>query len=106
MIEPALLVFSAAGLLIAAVGAKWAVAAALVMYGLSKVLFDPSLHAFLGDAVPYSERARAIGIIELSWSSAWLLGVPTSGYLIQRFGWRSPWALLGALWVGEPLAGA
>ena len=97
MIEPALLVFSAAGLLIATVGKTWAVAAALVLYGLSKVLFDPSLHAFLGDAVPYSERARAIGIIELSWSSAWLLGVPVSGYLIQRFGWRSPWALLGAL---------
>ena len=97
MIEPALLVFSAAGLLIAALGTKWAVAAALVMYGLSKVLFDPSLHAYLGDAVPYSERARAIGVIELSWSSAWLLGVPASGYLIQRFGWRSPWALLCVL---------
>ena len=97
MIEPALLIFSAAGLLIASVGTKWAVAAALVMYGLSKVLFDPSLHAFLGDSVPYSERARAIGIIELSWSSAWLLGVPASGYFIQRLGWRSPWALLGVL---------
>jgi len=100
MIEPALLLATVAGLLIASVGTTWAVAAALVMYGFSKVLFDPSLHAFLGDTVPYAKRARAIGIVELSWSGAWLLGVPTSGYLIQHLGWRSPWAALGVLGLG------
>jgi len=97
MIEPALLIFSLAGFLLAGAGTLWAVAVAFAAYGLSKILFDPSLHAFLGDTVPYSERGRAIGILELSWSSAWLLGVPAAGYMIQRWGWRSPWAALGAV---------
>ena len=94
MIEPALLVFSLAGLLLAGAGTLWAVAVAFAAYGLSKILFDPSLHALLGDAIPYAQRGRAVGLLELSWSASWLLGVPASGYLIQHWGWRSPWAVL------------
>lgn len=97
MIEAALALFALAGLLIASLGTTWALAAALVLYGLSKVVFDPSLQALLGDMFPYDRRARAVGLMELSWSAAWLLGVPMSGYLIQHFGWRSPWAVLALL---------
>jgi len=69
-------------------------AAAFLLYGLSKVLYDPAVHGYLGDVVPYRARGRAIGIIEFSWSSAWLIGVPISGFLIDRFGWRAPWLVL------------
>ena len=61
------------------------------------------MHAYVGDQVPYHERSRAVGILELSWSGAWLLGVPASGLLIERFGWRAPWAaliVLGLLGLG------
>ena len=61
---------------------------------MAKVIYDPAVHAYLGDTVPYRERGRAVGIIELSWSSAWLLGVPVAGFLIGRWGWRAPWAVL------------
>ena len=67
------------------------------MYGLSKVLYDPAAHAYVGDSVPYAKRGRAIGFVELSWSCAWLIGVPVSGFLIERLGWRAPWAVLSAL---------
>ncbi|HNS49784.1 MAG TPA: MFS transporter [Anaerolineae bacterium] len=97
MIEVALVLFALAGLLVASAGATWAFGAALVLYGFSKVVFDPSIHALLGDIIPYDRRARAIGIVELSWSAAWLFGVPLSGYLIQHFGWKAPWAMLGLL---------
>jgi predicted MFS family arabinose efflux permease len=72
-------------------------AGAFLLYGLAKVLYDPTVHAYLGDTVPYRERGRAIGLIELSWSAAWLIGVPVSGLLMEHFGWRAPWAVLAGL---------
>jgi predicted MFS family arabinose efflux permease len=95
--EMALLIFALAGILLAGIGTLAAAAMAFALYGLSKVLFDPAVHAYLGDTVPWARRARAVGILELSWSSAWLLGVPASGLLIERLGWRTPWAVLAVL---------
>jgi predicted MFS family arabinose efflux permease len=74
-------------------------AVAFVLFGLSKVFYDPAVHAYLGELVPYNRRARAIGAVEFSWSSAWLIGVPATGLLTERFGWRLPWILLAALGV-------
>ncbi len=92
--EIALLLFTLASLLMASTGALAAAAIAFTLYGIAKALYDPAVHAYLGDTVPYHERGRAVGIVELSWSSAWLLGVPASGFVIERFGWRAPWAIL------------
>jgi len=94
VMEMALLVFSMAGLLLAGIGTLPAAAVAFTLYGLSKILYDPTMHAYIGDTVPYSGRARAIGILELAWSGAWLIGVPAAGFLIERFGWRAPWTVL------------
>jgi predicted MFS family arabinose efflux permease len=93
----ALALFALAGLLIAGVGTLPAAVIAFALFGITKVLYDPALHAFIGDQVPYRERGRAVGIVELSWSCAWLVGVPASGFLIERFGWRAPWAVLAGL---------
>ncbi len=97
--ELALAIFSLAGLLLVsagtfATGALAVAVSAFVLYGLAKVLYDPTVLAYLGDTVPYGRRGRAIGIIELCWSSAWLIGVPASGFLIERFDWRMPWMIL------------
>lgn len=97
--EVALGIFCLAGLLLVsagtfATGAWVAAVAAFGFYGLSKVLYDPTVLAYMGDTVPYRERGRAIGIIELCWSGAWLIGVPASGLLIERFDWRAPWIVL------------
>lgn len=92
--EFALLIFIVASVLLAGVGTVAAAALAFIGYGLAKALFDPAVHAYVGDMVPYSERGRAIGIVEFSWAGAWLLGVPASGFLIERFGWRAPWGAL------------
>jgi predicted MFS family arabinose efflux permease len=94
VMEVALLLFALAGLLMAGLGTLGAAAVAFTLYGFAKALYDPAVHAYVGDEVPYDERGRAVGIVELSWSSAWLLGVPASGVLIERFGWRAPWAAL------------
>jgi predicted MFS family arabinose efflux permease len=95
--ELALFVFALAGLLLVGVDALIAAGAAFLLYGLSRALYNPSLQALLGDLVPYGERGRVVGMAELSWATAWLLGVPIAGLLIERFGWRMPWAALTVL---------
>lgn len=97
MMEIALLAFTVANLLLIGLDVFWAAAIAFVLFGLSKVIYDPTVHAYMGDTVPYSRRGRAIGFIELSWSSAWLIGVPVAGLLIERVGWRAPWIVLAVL---------
>jgi predicted MFS family arabinose efflux permease len=94
VMELALLILATASLLLVGWGIFPAAAVAFVLYGLAKVLYDPALYAYLGDTVPYGQRGRAIGFVELSWSMAWLVGVPASGFLIERCGWRAPWAAL------------
>jgi predicted MFS family arabinose efflux permease len=94
VMEVALLVFSLAGIFMTAGNIFATAAIAFLLYGLSKVLYDPTVQAYLGDTVPYARRGRAIGTIELPWSAAWLIGVPAAGFLIERFGWRAPWGVL------------
>lgn len=94
--EIALVLLIAASLVLVGVGTFAAALVAFGLYGLAKVLYDPAVHAYLGDTVPYRRRARAVGAVELAWSGAWLLGVPAAGFLIERLGWRAPWAALVA----------
>jgi len=84
MMEIALLIFALASLLLAGIGTFTAAAIAFTLYGLAKALYYPAVHAYVGDAVPYDGRGQAVGIIELSWSASWLLGVPASGFLIEH----------------------
>jgi DHA1 family inner membrane transport protein len=73
---------------------------AIIVSTLGKYLFEPSLHAFIGDQIPYEVRGRAVAIIEFSWSLAFILGVPLAGFIIARNGWMAPFplfALLGSI---------
>jgi len=65
-----------------------------VLIGLSKPVYDPNVQAFASDRIPYSKRARALGILESSWAGSWLIGIPLSGFLIAHFGWQSPFVLI------------
>lgn len=87
---------------------------AFALFGFSKSAYDPAMQAYVGDAVPYARRGRVMGLLELSWSLSWFIGVPLSGLLIARFGWRAPFWLivvagvsgLVALWRLCPKCGA
>ncbi|HDT13987.1 MAG TPA: MFS transporter, partial [Candidatus Aminicenantes bacterium] len=95
----------AAGAFLAAVGPGFTVfAAALVLMTVGKYVLDPAILAHLSDIVPYERRGRALALTELSWSLAFLLGVPAAGFLIARWGWRSPFLALGGLGLAGLLA--
>ncbi|MGH2538261.1 MAG: MFS transporter, partial [Candidatus Promineifilaceae bacterium] len=58
----------ALGCAVAAVWPRfWALGLALAGLGLSKVIYDPAMLAYIGDRVPYRQRGRAISATELSW---------------------------------------
>ncbi len=103
VMELALLLLALAGLLLVGWPALVPAAVAFGLYGLAKVLYDPALHAYIGDTTPFERRGRIVGFVELSWSVGWLWGVPTSGFLIDRLGWKAPWGLFALLAVGSVL---
>ena len=76
----------------------------LWLFGVSYVVFIVGIasytvagHTFLSRRVPFERRARTIGIFEISWASALLVGVPIIAVLINTFGWRAPFLVLSAL---------
>lgn len=70
----------------------------MALYGLVKTTYDIAGIAYLSDRVPYARRGRTLGIFELAWSGALLLGAPAAGWLIATTSsWRSPFVALGAL---------
>lgn len=77
--------------------------AGLLLTTAGKIVFDPAMQAFLGDATGYSRRGQAIALTELGWSLSFLIGVPAMGLLIARAGWASPFPVLAGLGVAAGL---
>ena len=75
----------------------------LVISGGATVVIDSSVHAYLGDRIPYAQRGRAAAIVELGWSLAFVIGIPLVGSSMARSGWSAPFIGLG---VAGLLAGA
>lgn len=82
-------------------GALWpvylSVLVGLFLAGAGKSLFDPAILAWTGEKVPYNRRSMVVGIMEMSWATSSLVGVPVCGILIAHFGWKSPFWVLGAM---------
>lgn len=75
----------------------WTFALAMGLLGLAKVNYDPAMQAYVGDAVPYAQRGKALSFTEYSWSLALLIGAPTVGLAIEAAGWSAPFLWLGIL---------
>ena len=67
------------------------------LLGIAQSAYDPSMQAHVGDVVPLERRGRAMGIVELSWSGSWLIGVPAAGFLMARYGWQAPFVVIAVL---------
>jgi predicted MFS family arabinose efflux permease len=70
----------------------FAISFALLVLGVSNLTVAG--HAWIGHRVPFAGRSRAIGVFEMSWAIALLVGAPILAVLIASFGWRGPYVLL------------
>lgn len=67
---------------------------AFVISGLGSALYLPAQQAYVSERVPYAQRGRVMGAIELTWAGGGAIGVPLLGALIPSLGWRAPFVAL------------
>jgi predicted MFS family arabinose efflux permease len=91
----------AIGLLCQAVGVmgltftwQWAAVLPMLLFGLGLTAFIPPQQAYISDLVVYQRRGRALAIVEASWAIAAIVFLPIAGWLIDTFGWRSPFLIV------------
>lgn len=71
----------------------------LVARGLAGVfggIMGALVQTMIGDAIPFSHRARASGIISGAFSISTIAGVPLALWLANLLGWRAPFMLIAA----------
>lgn len=76
-----------------------ALVAAMLLCTSGKYVLDPSMHAYMGDQVPYAQRGLAVALLEFSWSLSFIVGMPLVSFLIARAGWMAPFPLLAGMGV-------
>jgi predicted MFS family arabinose efflux permease len=93
------------GLLITGVASGLGPAAiGFILTGVGSAIFIPTLLAYVSDRVPFAQRGRVTGAIEMTWGLAGMIGVPLMGVIITAIGWRAPFILLGvASFIGAGL---
>ena len=86
------------GMLVAAIFPSYVtVMTALFLAGLGKSAYDPAVQAWASERIPYHRRALVIGLLETSWSASTLIGIPVVALFMNRYGWQSPFFLMGVL---------
>lgn len=107
-------------------GALWGIVAGLVLVGVSPPLttglgvvtavcgmilmgsglnaFVPNLFAYLSAQLPYSQRSRGLGLLEMAWAVAGIVGVFLVGWAMDRWGWRVPLLGLAGLLLASSVA--
>ena len=68
-------------------------AGGLIVLSQSKVMFDLALGSWTTDRVPYAQRGRVMGLIEISWALGLLVGVSLMGLLTAATNWRFGYGL-------------
>lgn len=56
---------------------------AILAFGIGKIIYDPTFQAYLGDVVPFHQRARMMGVVELSWALSLVVAAPVVGFLLE-----------------------
>lgn len=74
--------------------------AGLMLSGIAGFSFVPTMQAYLSHHLPYTIRARGIGIVEYGWAFAGIVGLSTTGWIITRTDWTVPFLILAVAMVG------
>jgi predicted MFS family arabinose efflux permease len=67
------------------------------MAGVFGGIMGALVQTMIADAIPFSRRARASGVVSSAFSISTIAGVPLSLWLANHFGWRTPFMLIAGL---------
>jgi MFS transporter, DHA1 family, inner membrane transport protein len=99
-------VFALGGAASAAAPSLAALLVGRALCGLGAGTFLPAAYSWVGDEVPYEERARVMGRVVSGWAAAIVVGVPIGALVGQISGWREALALMAVLALAGALASA
>lgn len=92
-----LALFTAGALLCALAPSFWPFFGGYALVGLGTALFMPAVQAYASNRSIYAERGRVLGLLELSWALAALVGVTSLTQLVEaRGGWGAAFGVLAA----------
>jgi predicted MFS family arabinose efflux permease len=100
MMQTGLAMLAAGMLLCGLLPDYWPLFFGLIIASFGKTVFDPAIQAFIGHTVPYAQRGRVIGFLEMSWAGSTLVGIPAFALIIDQAGFRFSFyflAILGAV---------
>jgi DHA1 family inner membrane transport protein len=80
-----------------AISWQWWATIPTILSGLSVAAFVPAQQAYISDETPYQKRGRALATVEFGWSMSAIVTLPIIGWMIDMFGWRSPFLALSLL---------
>jgi MFS transporter, DHA1 family, inner membrane transport protein len=101
-----LAVFAIGGILCAAAPSLEVLLAGRAVCGIGTGMFLPSAYAWVGDEVPYDDRARVMGRVVFGWALALVAGVPLGGLIGEVAGWREALVAMAVLAVVAAAAAA
>ncbi len=82
---------------IATTDALAVVAFGSALMAMAKLAYDLGVLSHIGDQTTYETRGRLVGLSEMAWSGAALIGLPLIGLAFGRFGVRIPLFVLAGL---------
>lgn len=97
-----LIVFTLFGLATLACGLAPGYSTLILARGMAGVfggIMGALVQTMIADAIPFSRRARASGVVSSAFSISTIAGVPLSLWLANHFGWRTPFVLIAGLTV-------
>jgi len=97
-----LIVFALFGVATLACGLAPGYSTLILARGLAGVfggIMGALVQTMIADAIPFSRRARASGVVSSAFSISTIAGVPLSLWLANHLGWRAPFVLIAALTV-------
>ena len=97
-----LMLIGLGGVSLAVVAIATTDALAVVAFGsalmaMAKLAYDLGVLSHIGDQTTYETRGRLVGLSEMAWSGAALIGLPLIGLAFGRFGVRIPLFVLAGL---------
>jgi predicted MFS family arabinose efflux permease len=85
------------GLIGLALSWQWWSVAPMILVGFGSTAFIPAQQAYISDQVAYERRGRALAAVDISFAITGIAILPLAGWLIDAFGWRSPFLILSVL---------